>query len=121
MFALEIESYRNLSVSPGPVFFDRGIPDLLGAAVLMNLSVPPQVEAVAKRLRYNRRVFIAPPWPEIFTNDAERKQTWEEAERTYHQMVEIYSCCGYELIELPRTSVEARMSFVLARAMLHQD
>ena len=29
----------------------------------------------AERFRYNRRVFLAPPWPEIFRQDAERKQT----------------------------------------------
>lgn len=58
--------------------------------------------------------FLAPPWPAIFRQDAERKQTPEEAERTYEAMVVAYSSCGYELVALPLASVDERLRFVLA-------
>jgi predicted ATPase len=66
--------------------------------------------------RYNRTVFIAPPWPAIFTQDDERKQTPEEAERTYHAMTRVYAEYGYALLELPRASVAERVRFVLQHA-----
>jgi predicted ATPase len=72
------------------------------------------VTRAAERFRYNRRVFLAPPWPAIFGQDAERKQTPEEAERTYEAMVVAYSNCGYELVALPLVPVEERVRFVLA-------
>jgi predicted ATPase len=42
------------------------------------------------------------------------KQSWEVAVRTYQIMAEIYSEMGYELLELPRTSVAQRAEFVIA-------
>ncbi len=64
--------------------------------------------------RYHHRVFVAPPWPQIFAQDAERKQSFEEAQATYEVMIETYSGFGYELIPLPLDSVEQRVRFVMA-------
>jgi predicted ATPase len=63
--------------------------------------------------RYNARVFIAPPWPEIFAQDAERKQTLDEAEQTYRALTATYADYGYALVELPRASVSERAAFVM--------
>lgn len=94
--------------------FDRGIPDVTGYLRLSGLPIPPHVEKAAQTFRYNRRVFIAPPWPKIFTQDAERKQSPEEARATCEAMIETYSALGYELIPLPFDSIEHRAQFVLA-------
>ena len=64
--------------------------------------------------RYHRRVFIAPPWPEIFLVDAERKQSFEEATATYEMMIQTYSTLSYDLIPLPLVPVLERLQFVLA-------
>ena len=114
MLSWEIRSYRAALNLDGPVIFDRGIPDVLGYLRLSNLPVPPHVAKAAQTLRYNRRVFIARPWPEIFTQDAERKQSFEEARATCEAMIETYSALGYELIALPFDSVDRRAQFVLA-------
>jgi len=42
-----------------------------------------------------------PLWPEIFAQDSERKQSFEEAVATYEVMVDTYAALGYELIQLP--------------------
>jgi predicted ATPase len=115
MFEWELHSYERAAESDGVVFFDRGIPDVVGYLRLMKLPVPPHIDAAARTHRYNPQVFIAPPWPAIFTPDAERKQTLEEAERTYQAMVDTYAGYGYTLTELPRASVAERVDFVLGR------
>ena len=97
----------------GPVVFDRGVPDVLGYLRLIGLSIPSHVERAAQMFRYNRRVFIAPPWREIFQIDAERKQSFEEAQATYEAMIETYSGLGYELIQLPLDSIQERVNFLL--------
>jgi predicted ATPase len=113
MLCWEMRSHHMARDLPGPVFLDRGVPDVIGYLRLTGLPVPAHMEKAAETFRYNRRVFIAPPWPEIFHQDEERRQTPEEAERTYEAMVSTYSGCGYELVEVPRLAVEERVRFVV--------
>ncbi|QND63920.1 AAA family ATPase [Mesorhizobium loti] len=119
MLSWEMRSYQVAHEQTGrPVFFDRGVPDTLGYLRLSGLPVPKHVSSAAERFRYHQRVFVAPPWPEIFAQDEERKQTLDEAERTYHALAGVYTELGYELVPLPLVPVEARLRFVLAEAGL---
>jgi predicted ATPase len=77
--------------------------------------VPAFTVRAAERRRYASKVFIAPPWPEIFEQDGERKQTLAEAEATYHAMVDAYSDQGYQLITLPLAPIAERARFVRER------
>jgi predicted ATPase len=113
MLSWEMRSHRVFRDQEGPVFFDRGVPDLVGYCRLIGRAVPSHVVKAAELHRYHRRVFVAPPWPEIFTQDAERKQTFEEAQRTFEAVSGAYRDFGYELIALPCVSVEQRLRFVL--------
>ena len=118
MLSWELRSYQHAIEQPGPVFFDRGVPDTLGYLRLSGLPVPQHVDVAADRFRYNPRVFVAQPWPEIFAQDEERKQTLDEAERTYDALVGVYTELGYELVPLPLAPVETRLRFVLTEAGL---
>lgn len=113
MLSWELRSYRMAEATSGPVFFDRGVTDLLGYLTLVGRPVPAHIARAAERFRYRRRVFVAPPWPQIYIQDAERKQTPEEAVRTYEALVAAYTKCGYELVRLPLVTVEERVRFVL--------
>lgn len=113
MLDRELEAHARAGDADGPVFFDRGVPDVVGYLSLCGLPVPAHMERAAQDIRYDRRVFIAPVWPEIFGQDAERKQDLDEARRTFDAMAETYPRFGYELIELPRAPVAERLDFVL--------
>ncbi len=113
MLERDIRSYEAAITQAGAVFFDRGIPDVIGYLRLSGLPVPAHMTKAAGDFRYHRRVFIAPPWREIYAQDAERKQDFAEAQRTYDAMVGTYTGLGYELVELPRVSVEERVGFVV--------
>lgn len=115
MLAADLRSYDEACGQGELVFFDRGLPDIVGYLALCGLPVPPYAGAAAERFRYRRTVFIAPPWPAIFGQDAERKQDFAEAERTYEAMARTYPRYGYDLVELPQESVETRVDFVLKR------
>jgi len=115
MLAWEMRSYRQAVNAPGPIIFDRGIPDVVGYLRLCGLPVPAPALRAAEQRRYARKVFIAPPWPAIFKQDAERKQTLAEAEATHHAMIDAYSSVGYELVPLPLSSVADRVMFVRER------
>ena len=93
--------------------FDRGIPDTVTYARLINLPVSNELDAAAQSLRYNNKVFILPPWEAIYTTDKERKQTYAEAVATYEMLCQTYTGYGYTLIELPRVDIDARLEAVL--------
>jgi predicted ATPase len=112
MLSWEMRSYRAAQELPGPVIFDRGVPDVVGYLRLTGLPVPCHVEQAARSFRYNRQVLVAPPWPAIFTQDTERKQSIEEADATYRAMVDAYYGLGYELVTLPLAPVPERVQFV---------
>jgi predicted ATPase len=54
-------------------------------------------------------VFILPPWPEIYVNDAERPQTLAETESLHDAIRAVYESLGYELIEVPKLPGRSEM------------
>lgn len=116
MLGWELRSHLSSLQEHGPVFFDRGIPDVLGYLRLIALPTPPHILRAAELFRYNTIVFIAPFWPDIYAHDRERTQSPAEARRTYEAMCEVYTELGYRLEALPCASVQERLDFVLERS-----
>jgi len=113
MLSWEMRNYRIAQETTGPIFFDRGVPDVLGYLRLIGIPAPQHIQNAAQKFRYNSSVFIAPPWPEIFSQDRERKQDFDEAVRTYDSIAATFQALDYKLVEIPRAPVEHRASFVL--------
>lgn len=115
MLDADVAAHGRALALPGTVFFDRGVPDVAGYLSLCALPVPGVVERAVAKCRYNVAVFAAPPWREIFVNDAERKQDYAEAVRTYDNAIAVYRAYSYDIVELPRAPVADRVRFVLDR------
>ncbi len=94
------------------VFFDRGILDTICYRNMENMPVSEELTELVNSHPYNRKVFILPPWKEIYATDNERKQTWEEAVYTFDKMKQTYLEYGYEVIEVPKNSIERRCEFI---------
>jgi predicted ATPase len=94
-------------------FFDRGLID--AAAPLEKLTGEALLTPLRAAERYYPAVFLAPPWPEIFRFDAERRHALDAAEAEYRQLATLYPRLGYRIILLPKTDVESRADFVLDR------
>jgi predicted ATPase len=58
-------------------------------------------------------IFMAPPWEEIFCQDDERKKSFEDAVQEYEQLLKSYNQYGYQMLELPKSSVKQRFQFVM--------
>ena len=72
MFEDALQTYQRMADFTGPVFFDRGLPDLIGYSRLIGAPVPSWLQQAVENYRYNETVFIAPAWQEIFRQDDER-------------------------------------------------
>ena len=113
MLSRSMHTYDQITEKNKPVFFDRGIPELIGYCHLIKTAVPDYLYKAAQLYCYNKKVFITPPWKEIYSQDEERKQSWEEARETYHQVTKSYKNTGYQLIEVPLVPVLERVNFII--------
>jgi predicted ATPase len=113
MLSRSMYLYDQMRLQEDVVFFDRGIPELIGYCALIGCEVPPYLQKAVEEYSYNKSVFIMPPWQEIYQNDPERKQDFQEAIDTYHCVANAYTDTGYSLIEVPKASVEERITFIL--------
>lgn len=95
----------------GWVFFDRGLVD--AAAGLQYLTGEPALASLGQTHRYHRRVFLTPPWPEIYLTDPERRHGLDSAVAEYLRLLEIYPSLGYEVSILPKIGVAERADFIL--------
>lgn len=112
MLDREIRNHQKHAGQGVPTLFDRGVPDLVGYGHLCALERMNHIYRAAEQFRYNECVFAAPPWRAIYANDAERKQDWTEAVKTYEAIARAYEDLGYRLIELPRAPVPDRLALV---------
>jgi len=116
MFQRSVESFEKVMEEQhgeSPIFFDRGFLDAICYASLTGIRVENEMKILAETWRYNDHVFILPPWKEIYRTDAERKQDWNEAVFTYNKMIQTYRSFQYNLVEVPKNSIEQRANFIL--------
>lgn len=113
MFQRDYENYiKNLNASE-IIFFDRSFLDSASFIQQTNQKYFEKVNDIISIYRFNNNVFITPPWEEIYCNDDERDQTFNEAISTYKSLFKWYQLNGYKPIILPKASVEMRTEFVL--------
>jgi predicted ATPase len=112
MLSRAVADFRRMSGVSDPVFFDRGIPDLIGYAELFGLDASEAANA-ADLHRYNDLVFVLPPWPDIYVTDSERRMTFEAAETFGERVRSIYVALGYSVLDVPRDTVVVRARFML--------
>ena len=108
-----INLYMRSADHTGITFFDRGIPDIIAYLKAADLPIDARYYTALQQHSYQQLVFVLPPWKDIYVNDAERWQTFEEAVHLYASIRETYHVLGFTLIEVPEESVENRMNFIV--------
>jgi predicted ATPase len=106
-----------IAANEGWTFFDRGLVD--AAIALEHVMETDGVrEPIAARLNashpYHPKVFMTPPWPEIYAGDEERRHSLDDAIAEYDRLAAAYPAFGYEVVLLPKVPVSARADFVLS-------
>jgi len=65
--------------------------------------------------RYNNKVFITPPWQEIYRNDSERDQSFEQSIEVCQRLENWYREHDYDIVVLPKDTIENRVKFILSQ------
>lgn len=94
------------------VFIDRGIPDVLAYMHYIGDSYPASFDTICREHVYSK-IFILPPWEEIYISDEARYENYEQAQLIQNHLIETYQGYGYDLIEVPKDTVDNRILFIL--------
>lgn len=94
------------------IIFDRGIPDIIGYSELLNTK-RDIAENASQEFRYNKYAFLFKGWKEIYTNDDERKMSFDLAKIYGENIQKIYHDLGYVTIDVPFVNAEERVTFIL--------
>ena len=94
-------------------FFDRSIIDAVSALEHLNLTVPDAARRALEQRPYAHHVFMAPPWPEFFAADVERRHTFEESKAEFERLLVSYKTFGHETVLIPKRPVGERADFIL--------
>ncbi len=112
MLEAHVHEFERHDGQAGPVLFDRGVPDVVGFLDVSGLPVPKAVDAACRRLRYTGPILRAPAWADIYQQDAERIQNWEQAVASDVAVTAAWRRYGYEVIDLPFAGVMERLAFM---------
>jgi predicted ATPase len=108
-----IKQYEDALKEPdNVVFIDRGIPDVVAYMDYIGDEYPSHFAQACEDIKYSK-IFILPPWEEIYESDTERYENFEQAVTIQNHLVDTYKKYGYNLIEVPKDTVENRILYIL--------
>ena len=115
MLAAHVHEFERHAGHAGPVLFDRGFLDVVGFLDVSGLRIPRSIDAACQRLRYTGPILRAPAWADIYQQDAERIQDWQQAVASDKAVCAAWRRYGYEPIDLPFAPVTERLRFLQER------
>jgi predicted ATPase len=107
----------SLKIDDPHLFFDRGLPDVTAYLDYKQADYPVYFDETCNLHRYDS-VFLLPPWEDIYEQDNERYETFEEAKHIYRFLVGGYKKYRYKIDEVPSASIESRTDYILKKLMI---
>ena len=108
-----INQYTDSDIHGGSaVFFDRGIPDVLGYLDYVKVSYPDFFKEACLQYKYHK-IFMMPPWKEIYKTDNERYESFEQSLLIYENLKKTYSGIGYDFQVIPEGTIQDRVDYIL--------
>lgn len=108
-----VEQYQQASSENEKfVFLDRGIPDVLAYLDYTGVSYPNIFVDTCEQCVYDK-IFVFEPWRDIYENDNERYESYEQSVLIHDYLERKYQSLGYQLITVPKGNIEERIEFVL--------
>lgn len=103
---------KNENTKKDFIFYDRAVPDVVAYMDFAEIEYPEYfIEACNKNI-YDV-IFILPPWQEIYLNDNERYESFEEAEKIYKKLKNTYIKYGYQPNIVPVGTLDQRIAHIL--------
>ena len=111
LFKLRLKQYKLKINSCKFLVYDRGPIDVIAYLNFKGIEVPDELLSKSKKIDYDY-IFILRPWKEIYVNDSERHETFDECLRINKFIQKTYERFNFNLLEIPKFSVNDRVRFI---------
>ncbi|MFM2355607.1 MAG: hypothetical protein RLZZ528_1343 [Pseudomonadota bacterium] len=110
---IDIARANHQCAPPGLSFHDRSLLDALIWFRRSGTALPAGLADLAETHRYFAKVFLTPPWPEIYVTDPERRHGLPEALAEYDAILATLPDLGYTPVILPKCPVAERADWLM--------
>ena len=94
------------------LFYDRGMPDVTAYMDFVDTQYPEIFSETCLKYKYDQ-IFVLPPWEDIYHQDNERYESFEQAEKIFDFLKNSYENYGYETHVVPVGSIKERVDYIL--------
>lgn len=96
------------------LFYDRGMPDVTAYMDFVDSHYPENFSKTCLEHKYDE-IFVLPPWEEIYEQDNERYESFEQAEKIFQFLKDGYLKYGYNIYEVPVGAIKERADYILKK------
>ena len=111
-FYKQVKTLKN--AKDNVIFFDRSFLDPISYYQSYAENDKDQYDYLLDQFRFNNPILMTPPWKDIFSEDSERKHTFEDAISEYDRLKQFYPRCGYMVTDIPKASIDKRIALILS-------
>ena len=111
IWKLRVKQYNEAKNLIGSIFYDRSVIDVLAYIDAGNKEINESMDP--KLYPYHKKVFIFPPWKDIYSQDDGRWEPFSTCQLVHNSVMKAYTDLGYQMIEVPRCSIEDRAKFII--------
>lgn len=108
---IQLQNYFN---NPFGIY-DRSFVDEIAYRNFFGMKIPSVLYKICENLRFDS-VFFMEFWKEIYVSDSVRIEKDAEALQIETLLKEAYINCGYDLVIVPKVSIEDRVKFITTSA-----
>ncbi len=107
------ETKLRLQKEAESIFCDRSLIDTIAYLEHANKRVEDHFKNFNFNKYYHKTIFYAQPWKDIYVQDEQRPQLFEDHLSLSKMILDVYNKYNYNIIFLPFTSVSLRSEFIL--------
>lgn len=108
-----VAQFKEAEKQEAPIlFYDRGLPDVTAYMDYLGTAYSDTFAETCRQYKYDH-IFLLPPWEEIYEQDNERYESFDQAIRIHEFLKQGYETYDYVVHDLPVGTLTARTNEIM--------